>query len=740
MIVDLLRNDLGRVAEFGSALAVRTAGGRRLTETGLTGGTPYYKSPEQATGDQVVGAASDTYALACVLYEMLVGEPPYLGNTAQAVLGKIIQGAPVSATAARKSIPRNVDAAIRKALERLPADRFRSASAFTAALADPTFRHGEEADRASAFSGGGSRGLLLGGWGAAAVLAGVLAWVATRPEPVQQVRRFSMPFEEGQELEFIGANGFELSPEGSLLVYRHIVDGNQVLVSRRWDELEAVPIRGTEGASFPALSPDGTELAFESPDGGISVLALAGGPVRTLGEGIVPVWGPDGFVYFTSGRDVLRAPAAGGAREVLLSTEEGEGGHFFTDVLASGDRAIRAVNVDGGFQLRILDLETLEEKSLTFGLWGKYATTGHLLYLSEGVLMAAALDEGTMELTGPGVPILDDVLYYSLGTEGTLFYSGGSGAGGTNVRPVWIDRSGDVTPVDPGWIFDRTANPNDIPSLSPDGTRLAVREFTEDGYDIWIKHLPTGVHTRLTMAEKEDRMAVWHPDGRDIAFVSSRDGDRQVWTRRADGTGEPRLLVEFDMPVANMSWTPDGSRLLLRTAGTGGVEGGRDIYVWNAEQGGAPEPLLAANFDEGSPTVSPDGRWLAYTSNESNRWEVYVRPFPDVDEGRWQVSVDGGRTPKWSSDGRELFFVDANDNFVVSTVSAAPSFQATPPETLFQIPPAVATVDLSVPYDVAPDDQRFVMYSYNTSDTDGGDPDVVLVENFFQELRARAPR
>ncbi|NIP80785.1 MAG: serine/threonine protein kinase, partial [Gemmatimonadetes bacterium] len=286
------------VADFGIALAVGAAGGSRLTETGLSVGTPYYMSPEQATGDQGVGPASDTYALACVLYEMLVGEPPYLGNTAQAVLGKIIQGAPVSATAARKSIPPNVDAAIRKALEKIPADRFRDANEFAKALADRSFRHGETA-AAEVTPTPTARAGMIGGWAVAAILGGLFLWQSMAPEPERPVRRFAMPFEAGQEMTFLGLNGFALSPDGSTLVYRHNVEGNQFLMARRWDELASIPIRESEGAFRITISPDGQEIAFQAPPGEIRALALAGGPVRTLGEGAWPAWGYDGHVYFT---------------------------------------------------------------------------------------------------------------------------------------------------------------------------------------------------------------------------------------------------------------------------------------------------------------------------------------------------------------------------------------------------------------------------------------------------------
>ena len=252
------------VADFGISLAVGAAGGSRLTETGLSVGTPYYMSPEQATGDQAVGPASDTYALACVLYEILVGEPPYLGNTAQAVLGKIIQGAPVSATTVRKSIPANVDAAIRKALERLPADRFTGAQEFAKALADPGFRHGEMAGTGVGAESGPWKRLAVVLASLLVVASTVAGWALLRPgpEPIRRVERFAVPFLEGQETNNTGNAGYDVSPDGSMLVYRHNQTGGQILMVRRWDELTATEVRETAGARDPAVSFDGLELAF----------------------------------------------------------------------------------------------------------------------------------------------------------------------------------------------------------------------------------------------------------------------------------------------------------------------------------------------------------------------------------------------------------------------------------------------------------------------------------------------
>ena len=313
----LLQDGEPVVADFGIALAMTVVGGTRITETGLSVGTPYYMSPEQATGDQEVGPPSDIYALACVLYEMLVGDPPYLGRTAQAVLGKILAGDVASATKQRPSIPANVDAAIRKALEKLPADRFTGAQDFARALADKGFRHGEEEAEAVTLAAPGPWKRLTVAMTALFALSTLgFGWALLRPEPPPQpqpVERFLSPFGEGQEPRFTGIGAFDLSPDGSMLVYRGPGEGssgNQLWV-RRWDDVEPSRVRGTEGGVQPVVSPDGEEVAF-AQGGEIRVVSLQGGPARTLTAGAWPRWGPDGYVYVLVGSGTERVPATGG--------------------------------------------------------------------------------------------------------------------------------------------------------------------------------------------------------------------------------------------------------------------------------------------------------------------------------------------------------------------------------------------------------------------------------------------
>jgi serine/threonine-protein kinase len=725
------------VADFGIAIAVGAAGGSRMTETGLSVGTPYYMSPEQATGDQVVGPASDTYALACVLYEMLVGEPPYIGNTAQAVLGKIIQGTPVSATAARKSIPPNVDAAIRKALEKLPADRFTQAHEFARALADSGFRYGD-VEGTAAVAAGRSSLLQYSGWGAAAVLAVALGWLATRPAPMAQVARFGMPFAEGQEMSFIGAGGFRMSPDGSSVAYRHIVENRQILMLRRWDELQASEIRETVGATQPSLSPDGQQIAFNQ-QGDIKVLTLAGGPVRTLGPGAFPTWGSDDYVYAIGDSGAIRMPATGGPAEVLTTLGEGEQFHWVSDVLPGTRYALTMVGLADGAEIRSLDLQSGEEKSLTFGGNAQYSTTGHLLYLADGTLMGAPFDVRSLEFTGSAVALVESVTAYSLSRNGKLLYTTGQGGAVTQRQLVWVDRSGNATVVDGSWMFQR-GDPQFGLSISPDGARVALREQTDDGYDIWVKQLDQGPRSRLTLDGSYDKMPVWSPDGGSVTFLSDRAGDFDVWTKRADGTGSAELIFDMDATLAQVYWHPDGEWLILRTSGVGGVEGGRDIYGVRPGIDTVVTPFMAAEHDEMDPDFSPDGRFIVYTSNETDRYEVYVRPFPDVESGRWQISVNGGFAPLWSNSGQEIFFVDSSDQLVVVEVDTSNGLLTSPPTPLFRLPEEFETFDISVAYDLSPDDQRFMFVRIGAdAANDASDAAVVLVTSFHEELRTRVP-
>jgi serine/threonine-protein kinase len=729
------------VADFGIALAVTTAGEGRLTETGLSLGTPYYMSPEQAAGDQTPTAASDIYSLGCVLYEMLTGDPPHIGSSAQAILGKILLGEVTRPTKLRRTIPLNVEGAVLKALERLPADRFESVGQMGAALKDKAFRHGVGV---GAEPTGGLWNWLTLTMVAVAVLAMLVAltgWPHSGPEPPPPVERYQLVFQEGQEPRSFGSGSVRLSPDGSMLVYQgSSEEGSQQFWLRRWENLEAVPIPGTSDASNPAISPDGTELIFRQ-DRTIKVAPLAGGPIRTLVPGgWWGEWGPDGYIYVTVDSGTVRVPRVGGEIEQVTRLQRGERYHYISDFLPGGSVALLTVQMEGASELRALDLANGDMRTLMGGGGGsRYWETGHLTFQTGSALMAVPFDPVALEITGPEVPLLEDVRAASISETGKLIYSLGE-----TTTPmyelVWVSRSGAAEPVDPGWAFNIGGFYAGW-SLAPDESRLAVLEYRREGEDIWIKHLPDGPRTRLTFSEEVDRMPRWAPDGRTVTYVARRGDSWGIWTRDADGTGEPRLLYEHAGQGHLISgfWSPDGEWLVLRL--NGGPDMVRDILALRPEEDTVPRPLLVSPFEETGPALSPEGQWLAYSSDEQGINQVFVRPFPDVESGKVQVSSSqGGIRPLWSRDGRELFFVDTERRMMAARVETEPTFRVTGAEELFDIPEDFAVHEWCNFYDVTADGQRFLM-ARGVHEPVGSNPfGFILVNNFFTELKERLGR
>jgi serine/threonine-protein kinase len=750
------------IADFGIALAVGAAGGARLTETGLSVGTPYYMSPEQATGDQVIGAAADTYSLGCVLYEMLVGEPPYPGATAQAVLGKIIAGDPVSATRVRSSIPRNVDAAIQKALERLPADRFTSTKDFGAALADPGFRHGgmDASVVGEAVGVWKTRTYATGAMAAVAILVALAGWLKPAPVPMPDpVLRYSLPLPAGDGLFQMPQVRVALSPDGQTLVYAGNPEGGGAprLYVRPRNQLRGTPL-GPEGpVGNPTFSPDGTRIAYVGFPLSINVISLGGAPPVTVADSGFDAgslsWGPDGYIYGDADRTegalsdgIARVPEGGGSPELVSTpdTTRGEHWHHQPDALPNGKGVLFTIGRGSDRvedEIGVVDLATGEHEALLTGVFARYSRSGHLVYVTaEGTLLAAPFDQESLSLTGDPVAVVQGVrvpvngrVDLVVSSNGTLMYSTGPATGGNEHELAWVTREGQGAAVDPGWTF----NPGDANhglALSPEADRVALRIQTDAGSDIWIKELPGGPLSRLTFHEAPERMPRWSNDGERVTFLSAREGDYDVWTKQADGTGEPELIYDHDVFLAQGFWSPDGDWLLVRTGGVANVEGGRDILALQPGTDGPPMSLLATQFDEWGPAFSRDGRWIAYQSTETGENEVFVRPFPDVESGKWQVSSGGGQSPLWSHGGTELFYWTSVGELVSVDVETDGRFRAGERRVLFDINGAEYRIPgVSGQYDISPDDERFLMLRRAGTD-DEATNELIVVENWFEEL------
>jgi hypothetical protein len=709
----LLQDGKPIVSDFGIALAVGAAGGGRLTETGLSLGTPHYMSPEQATGDRSVGSATDTYALACVLYEMLVGEPPFTGSTPQAVLGKIVTGDAPSAMAERKSVPPNVDAAIAKALERLPADRFASAHDLAAALGNPSFRHRQVVAWAR---GGVSRA-----WKSAAlglgVTAGVFAtgWALERGRPGARtpVIRYEETFSEGQEMAGTFEGEMALSPDGDRLVYRG--PGSQLWVRDR-DRLTSVPVPGTAGGVEPSFSPDGEYVAFRTEESELKVVSFADEPARTLVPGdLFPAgvaWGSDGHVYYVTQTDlgILRIPAdGGGGPEFVTSPEAGEVVHRGPEPLPDGRGLL--FQIEGGTETRVgvLDFETGARRVLDAGRSPRYVPSGHVIYVSDdGALMAAPFDLDRMDASGPAIPVETGVVpergSFVISPSGRLAYLANTSPTGRQV--VWVERDGTETPVDPSRI-----GPDLEPvRVSPEGTRWALGAEEQ----VWIMHLDTGELDQLT-------------EGQFVSYISP-DGD--LLRKRADGSAEGELLWDDERPIRQGIVVDD---LYVITLG-GATD--QDLYAVRRSDG-SRRPIAALDgVPERAPALSPDQRFVAYVSNESGTDEVYVRSLADPDGRTWQISQEGGIQPVWGNRRTELFYVNAANQLVSVPVTTEPAFAILgPPELLFSTARYLDPPN-GVHYDVGPDDQRFAMIRRRASAV----PDrLIVVENFLEELNRLVP-
>jgi hypothetical protein len=733
------------VADFGIALAVG-AGGARLTETGLSVGTPYYMSPEQATGDQAIGPSADIYALACVLFEMLVGEPPYLGNTAQAVLGKIIQGLPVSATAARKTVPTNVDAAIRKALEKLPADRFTRAADFGAALSDPGFRHGLEAGTAGV-AGDARRwrtvALAAIALAVVSLTAGVLGVFGDDPVPPQVLR---------QKIEMPSAGPgvrwglmMALAPDGSGMVYLDTdEDGRQALYYKARHETEGTPLPDTEDVDAVAFSPDGTMIVFNQR-GSLVTRPVRGGAATTLATGVdtgTPGldWLSDGTILYeiADGDQVGRIPGDGSAptdtiiRMGSLRWTHGIEGHEAALVLRCP-----------GCDLGVVDLETGELVDLMRDVaraW--YVPTGHIVYVrSDGAVYATPFDPETREMGAIGTPLFEGVRTGNgwadmvLGDDGTMiFVAGAGGGGGGGETLTWTFRDGTFEPVDSNWVSEDL----DPGALSPDGRRIVVGTAGDATMDVVVFELPNGPATRLTAGNGRYLSPTWTRDGRSIVYLDVTGDSAEVLRLRADGsTPTPDiLLARRDGDLGYPQFTPDGTGIVFSDFAKGRV----DIAFLDLEADSLV-PLLATESAEMAPTVSPDGRWLAYTSNITGEMEVFVRPFPDVMSGRTQVSIGGGIEPVWAKGGGELFYRSADGPLVAAAYAADSTFVVESRTDLFDFGGDRYIVRIAGrSYDVDATGERFLTVRFDGAPAEAGDAppvDMILVQNWFEELRQR---
>lgn len=686
------------------------------TAHGMLLGTIHYMSPEQLEGKDA-DERSDLFSFGCVLYELVTGRRPFEGSSPASLIAAILQSrpAPLDSPALNRIVE--------TCLARDPEERWQTARELRHAL------RWSAADGTSPAASSTSRRRWVP-WTVAAclaVVAGVLgALLVTRTEAAAPLSTFAVDAPPAAAFNFL-ITATAVSPDGRFLVFRAGAgERAPMLWLRPIDSVEARPLPGTEGADFPFWSPDSASIAFFAGDR-LKRLDLSGGAPVVLAEavggltswGVGGAWNRDGVILFGETRGLIRIAGSGGTPEVLIAAdasrqERGYGhpqflpdGNRFLYLLASDDADMQGIYVasldDPGTRVQVVRTQTKAIYSPP--LPGR---AGHLLFLRDRALLAQAFDLRTLRLLGDPAPLAQDIaMHTSLhagafwsSDTGLLVYR--SGVALERVKLTWMSRAG---------TRQGSAGPDDAYTsvrLSPDGRRAGLGRRDPLGSDIWVLEFGSERMTRFTFNPQMDSCPVWSPDGRQIAFSSDRTGSRQIYRKDAGGAGEEERLTDGPGLKCVMDWSRDGRHLLYS-------ELGRSFDLWLLPlDGGAPVPVLRTPFDEFDGQFSPDGQWIAYTSNESGRNEVYVTAFAGTDaafRGRWPVSNQGGRAPRWRADGKELFYLAAGSRAVVAVEVRASGdrIETGTPRELFDASIPAEAGDWLYPYDVAADGERFLI-------------------------------
>jgi serine/threonine-protein kinase len=665
----LLHDGYVAVADFGIALAVEQAGGQRMTQTGLSLGTPQYMSPEQAAGERGVDARSDVYSLGAVLYELLAGQPPFTGPSAQAVVARVLTERPRRIRELRDTVPAHVERAIERALARLPADRFATAREFADALREPEAGGGGVQPAAAVPAGtAGRRARALAGGAALAAATALGGWVLGRraPSDAERVVRYTLSLPPGARASSSFGSPAAISPDGQLLAYIGAPAAEGEIWLRRLNEEGGRPVAGSGDAFAPRFSADGRwVLWFNSSRLTWLKAPIDGGPATTVVQTLGPVslawYGTDSLVFAPQGLGGgghLYAASLGGGRPVRFLRDDStatSGGQWDPATAPDGRTVFFASRRhDDGADHDELAYTTLEDRRVhpipvpARGVLG-YAAGAVVYVQDDGLIMALPFElrrhrvSGAPLATGEVAQLDAYGAMAALSARGDLVYRGDT----AKARAVLM--GGGVPPTD----IVTGVRQISFPRYSPDGRRLALSLFTGARTDVWVFTMASGSLDRLTTAGSDNERPEWSPDGRWVLYRSNRSGQQAIWRQLANGSGTAeQISPRSGLPAHEGMLSPDGRMLLYRVDDT---RRARDVYTVSLDGDRTPRPFLVTEFDEFAPRFSPDGRWVAYVSNESGRDEVYVRRFPGPG-GRTLVSDGGGEEPLWSPDGRRVLY------------------------------------------------------------------------------------
>ena len=751
------------VADFGIALAISNAGGGRLTETGLSLGTPRYMSPEQAAGDRAIDGRSDIYSLGAVTYEMLTGEPPHVGATAQAIIARVLSERPRSIRATRASVPAHLEAVVDRALEKLAADRWASARDFAEAL------NGERQVAASSSTLGLPSGRAVpsvrevAAWTVVAGLTIATSYFAFRAKrsvatPARTEFEVGLPdslalsaaqsaalmtiSRDGQTLVFVGQKGTEAQTR-------------RLYLRRLSESFDLVhEIRGTEGALSPTLSPDGKEVLFAVADaagGPIKRVDITGGVARPLTDSAIRngqlSWREGNQVLMMRGQSLLVMDAATRTQRVLLKSDtSGRERYGFPDVLPGGKAALITIGSPQKLDSVTIGTVTIPEGRVTSlgipGLSPRYSPTGHLIYGTEdGSLYAIRFDPRTLQVSGDPALIAEKVgrdrfgvVAFAVADNGTIaFIHGQLGAG--VARPVIVSRSGKKR------YISATPYVMGDPRISPDGRQIAFTkgeglvipgEFVKP--DIWRFDLATGSPSRVTTDGASERPH-WSRDGTEL-FFSKVPSDSVEYAIGLSAGAKPRVLFRGTGKLGTSDFSPQHGYAIIGVGSTG-KSGSGDLWFAPIDSFDKARPLAAESYVEGFPRISPDGRIVAYQSFRTGTGEIYIRPISGNGE-EIKVSSAGGIDPAWSHDGHELFF-RADRQMMVARIATSPKLHALTPSQLFSLDGLIRSATRSA-YDVFPNGEFLLTANRVDTASNKGHTPLVVRLNWAAALAERGAR
>jgi WD40 repeat protein len=727
------------------------------TRVGMIMGTAAYMSPEQASG-KTVDRRADIWSFGAVLYEMLSGKRAFEGESTSDTLASVLKLDP-DWRALPKETPASVGKLVRRCLTKDRRQRLQAIGEARIALERP----GEEFAPAPVTAPLLSRlSIATMAAGLFALIAAVLAFVHFREKPPDQpLVRLDVDLgpDVALPLALTSVMSTIISPDGTRIVY---ASGDPPkLFTKKLAQATAAELPGTEGADSLFFSPDGQWIGFYARNK-LNKISVEGGPVVPLAELNFSgaSWGEDATIVAGGPKGLVRIPSGGGPATPVTALAAGEVYHALPQFLPGGNAVLFTAyetGLDAGkTTIEVVTLADRRRKTLARGVTSpRYLGTsnraGYLLYSNKGTLFAIPFDLDRLETRGTAVPVLDGVtnnLFYSsanldISRGGTVIYRKGDIAGGPAVMTTiqWLDGAGRKKPLlnKPG-IYRAL-------SFSPDGNRLAMEVIEGPNQDIWVYDWQRDTMTRLSSGGGLNVQPTWTPDGRYVVFTNTADG--MHWTR-SDGAGQPQVFMQSKILGVASSFSPDGKRLAYYspsdTSGAKGLLAGvSGLQIWTVPmedsggqlRAGKPEPFLQDQFNDFEVSFSPDGRWLAYLSNESGKDEVYVRPFPPPasgEGGRWQVSNGGARWPRWSRAGHELLYQSGDQIMAVSYTVKGDVFAPGKPRVW------AAKLGGAAWFDPAPDGKRIaISMPVNAPEAQKAEHEVTILFNFSDELRRRVP-